>query len=64
MHSYKIHTNFVIIAIMDVEKYSAAIFRRGQKQELFGDDDDNHGQLELEYKLDELLDIWSLPREG
>jgi hypothetical protein len=49
---------------MDVEKYSAAIFRRGQKQELFGDDDDNHGQLELEYKLDELLDIWSLPREG
>ncbi|KAG7667495.1 hypothetical protein Ndes2526B_g03498 [Nannochloris sp. 'desiccata'] len=50
--------------MVDAEKFSAAIFRRGQKQELFGDGDDNQGDLELELKLDELLDVWSLPRAG
>jgi hypothetical protein len=50
--------------MVDAEKFSAAIFRRGQKQELFADGDDNQGEVELELKLDELLDVWSLPRTG
>lgn len=50
---------------MDTEKFSAAIFRRGQKKELFDDGDDGQGEeVELDLKLQELTDVWNLPRQG
>jgi hypothetical protein len=50
--------------MVDAEKFSAAIFRRGQKKELFDDGDDGKAELELDLKLEDLLGIWSLPRAG
>lgn len=58
---------------VDKEKFTAAIFRRGNKQELFsgaGDSDtagNGHGSDHAptgDEKLDELLKLWSLPRSG
>ena len=49
------------------EKFSAAIFRRGAKMELFGDGQEESAfdeQQELQGKLQELHDVWSLPRTG
>ena len=48
----------------DREKFSAAIFRRGQKAELFGDGDATGEGVELNTKLEELHEIWKLPRAG
>jgi hypothetical protein len=49
--------------VVDKDKYKAAVFRRGSKQELFHEDD---GLKEVtgDEKLDDLLKIWSLPRSG
>jgi len=58
---------------VDKEKFTAAIFRRGNKQELFSGDDavdtaeHGHGSDHVptgDEKLDELLKLWSLPRTG
>jgi len=47
------------------EKYNAAIFRRGQKKELFEDgDEDVDEEIDLNYKLEDLYGVWSLPRTG
>lgn len=47
-------------------RWSAQIFRRGQKKELFGDNDDDEGSEidELKGKLKDLLSVWQLPRGG
>ena len=51
--------------MVDKTKYSAAIFRRGLKKELFDDGDETMPEdLELEMKLQELLKLWKLPRTG
>jgi hypothetical protein len=48
------------------DKFSAAIFRRGAKLELFADGQDSafDEEQELLGKLGELHDVWSLPRTG
>ena len=45
---------------------TAAIFRRGNKAELFGDGSDNRVDeaKELEGKLAALHAVWALPRSG
>ena len=51
--------------MIDKEKYTAAIFRRGQKKELFDDGDDSQGEeFQLKHKLEDLHEIWHLPRSG
>lgn len=53
------------INMVEREKFSAAIFRRGQKAELFGDADELAAEeVELNSKLEELHEIWKLPRAG
>jgi hypothetical protein len=59
-----LHKIGIILKMVEIEKFTAAIFRRGQKKELFDDADDGQAELELDLKLDELLDVWSLPRLG
>ena len=47
---------------------NAAIFRRGQKRELFGDGEAAEAPVderqELELKLDDLLEVWAESRVG
>lgn len=49
-----------------MDKFTAAIFRRGAKMELFADGKGTAVQEEEELlaKLDELRTVWSLPRDG
>lgn len=48
---------------VDKTKFTAAIFRRGQKKELFEDGDgDESEQVELDHKLRELYEMWKVPR--
>lgn len=49
--------------MVDKDKFKAAIFRRGNKQELFHQGDVLK-EVTGDEKLDELLKIWSLPRSG
>jgi hypothetical protein len=53
------------LELNDKSRWSAQIFYRGQKKELFGDGD---GELpedeDLEGKLRDLHGIWQLPRAG
>lgn len=54
-----------MVEAVDKAKFSAAIFRRGHKQELFGDgEEDDEEQIELNDKLNDLHSIWGLPRTG
>ncbi len=55
---------YLTFIMLNKSKFSAAIFRRGQKPELFGDGDGEEGVEELSHKLDDLREIWGLPREG
>lgn len=57
---------------MDKEKFRAAVFRRGNKQELFHSSTVNKAneatslpdQVTGDEKLDELVHLWSLSRSG
>ena len=44
--------------------FAAAIFRRGQKEELFEDGQEQDAAEELRSKLDDLHDVWALERSG
>ncbi len=44
--------------------FAAAIFRRGQKGELFGDGEEQDAAEELRSKLDDLHAVWALARSG
>ena len=49
----------------DKEKFAAAIFRRGQKKELFEDGDgEGDAETELAEKLHGIHEVWGLPRSG
>ncbi len=46
-------------------KFTAAIFRRGQKKELFHDGDEEFSEDEdLNNKLQDLHEVWGLSRTG
>lgn len=59
---------------MDKDTFTAAVFRRGNKQELLHPSSSNAGkqedglslpeQVTGDEKLEELLKLWSLPRSG
>lgn len=44
--------------------FAAAIFRRGQKGELFDDGEELDAAEELRSKLDDLHAVWALDRSG
>lgn len=46
--------------------FSASIFRRGEKQELFGDEAEHrqNEEAELTSKLGDLADLWAAERIG
>lgn len=44
--------------------FAAAIFRRGQKGEVFGDGEEPDAAAELRTKLDDLHGVWALARAG
>ena len=53
------------MAAKDKDNVHAAIFRRGNKAELFGDGERTVDEAaELEAKLKDLLTVWRLPRSG
>ena len=53
------------MSLIDKEKYTAQIFKRGQKKELFDDGDELKSvEAEFEQKMEDLREIWGLPRTG
>ena len=50
---------------VDRASFAASIFKRGQKAEKFGHEDDGQDEIaELQGKLGELHAIWALERTG
>jgi len=49
---------------LDHDEFKAAIFRRGNKQELFHEGDEDASEPTGEEKIEELYALWQVPHTG